>query len=122
MVRTQHAHRHATVWQDARRRRPGTHRPRGRAPRCGARNTGHRILTLAYVVVTPHLGAATQESQLSVALEAAQLLIDFLQKGVFQHAVNMAAVDRAEMEELRQYIDMAWRLGLLHAQMCPGAI
>ncbi len=82
----------------------------------------HPLLKLANVVVTPHLGASTHEAQLSVALEAAQLLIDFLQKGVVQHAVNMAAVDRAEMEELRLYLDMARRLGLLHAQMCQGAI
>jgi D-3-phosphoglycerate dehydrogenase len=34
----------------------------------------------------------------------------------------MAAVDRTELEELRLYVDMARRLGLLHAQMCKGAI
>jgi len=34
----------------------------------------------------------------------------------------MAAVDRTELEELRLYVDMARRLGLLHAQMCQGAI
>lgn len=82
----------------------------------------HPLLKLGNVVLTPHLGASTFEAQVSVALEAAQLLVDFLQKGVVQHAVNMAAVDRAEMEELRQYIDMARRLGLLHAQMAQGAI
>jgi D-3-phosphoglycerate dehydrogenase len=37
-------------------------------------------------------------------------------------AVNMAAVDRRELNEVRLYVDMARRLGLLHAQMCQGAI
>ncbi len=82
----------------------------------------HPLLKLPNVVLTPHLGASTREAQLSVALEAAQLLIDFLQKGEVRHAVNMTPVDRAEMEELRQYLDMSWRLGLLHAQMDHGTI
>jgi D-3-phosphoglycerate dehydrogenase len=82
----------------------------------------HALLQLPGVVVTPHLGASTVEAQTSVALEAAQLLVDFLTRGVVQFAVNMAAVDRTELEELRLYVDMARRLGLLHAQMCQGAI
>jgi D-3-phosphoglycerate dehydrogenase len=32
----------------------------------------------------------------------------------------MPPVDRAELDELRLYVDMARRLGLLHAQMCQG--
>ena len=48
-------------------------------------------------MTTPHLGASTVEAQESVALEAAQLLIDFLTRGVVQFAVNMAAVDRTEL-------------------------
>src|SRR5947209_503872 len=82
----------------------------------------HPLLQLSNVVMTPHLGASTTEAQESVAREAAQLLIDFLTRGVVQFAVNMAAVDRTELEELRLYVNMAHRLGLLHAQMCQGAI
>jgi D-3-phosphoglycerate dehydrogenase len=82
----------------------------------------HPFVQLPNVVLTPHLGASTVEAQVSVAREAAQLLIDYLQRGIVQFAVNMTAVDRTELEELRLYVDMARRLGMLHAQMCQGAI
>src|SRR4029077_13020517 len=82
----------------------------------------HPLLKLPNVVTTPHLGASTTEAQETVALEAAQLLIDYLTKGVVQYAVNMAAVDRAELDEVKLYVDMARRLGLLQAQMSHGSI
>jgi D-3-phosphoglycerate dehydrogenase / 2-oxoglutarate reductase len=80
----------------------------------------HPLLKLPNVVCTPHLGASTVEAQRSVAIEAAQLLVDYLKRGVVQFAVNMAAVDKAELQELKHYLDMARRLGLLHAQMDQG--
>jgi D-3-phosphoglycerate dehydrogenase len=82
----------------------------------------HPLLKLPNVVFTPHLGASTVEAQTSVAVEAAQLLIDYLSRGAVGFAVNMAAVDPAELAEMRLYVDMARRLGLLHSQMCQGAI
>jgi D-3-phosphoglycerate dehydrogenase / 2-oxoglutarate reductase len=80
------------------------------------------LLTAPNMILTPHLGASTLEAQDAVAREAAQLLIDYLTKGVVQFAVNMAALDRAELDEMRLYFDLARRLGLLHAQMDRGTI
>ena len=80
------------------------------------------LRTAPNVVLTPHLGASTVEAQENVAIEAAELIRDFLLKGVVANAVNMAAVDRKELAELRQFVDLARRLGLLHAQMAQGTI
>ncbi|VTS04556.1 phosphoglycerate dehydrogenase [Tuwongella immobilis] len=84
--------------------------------------TDSPLLKAPNVVLTPHLGASTYEAQDAVAREAAQLLINFLTKGEVQFAVNMAAVDRTEMDELRQYVDLARRLGMLHSQMATSPI
>jgi len=72
------------------------------------------------VIVTPHLGASTEEAQVSVSLEAARLLIDYLIRGQIRFSVNMPTLDRGELADLRLYLDLAWRLGLLHAQMDRG--
>ena len=74
------------------------------------------------VVVTPHLGASTAEAQVSVAVEAARLLCDYLLRGQVRFAVNMPTLDRAELQDVRLYLEMAWRLGMLHSQMDRGTI
>ena len=74
------------------------------------------------VVLTPHLGASTVEAQENVAVEAAQLIADFLLKGQIANAVNMASVDPKELAEVRPYVDLARRLGLLQAQLAHGPI
>jgi D-3-phosphoglycerate dehydrogenase len=71
-------------------------------------------------VVTPHLGASTEEAQLAVAEEAARLLIDFFRRGQVRFSVNMANLNKAELEDLRLYLDLGRRLGMLHAQMDRG--
>lgn len=74
------------------------------------------------IVLTPHLGASTVEAQEAVAIEAANLIVDYLKRGVVQCAVNMAAVNRAELDEMRYFVDLARRLGLFQAQSALGSI
>ncbi len=82
----------------------------------------HVLVKHASVVVTPHLGASTEEAQVAVAVEAARLLIDFLGKGQVRFAVNMPSLSRAELDDLKMYLDLGRRLGMLHAQMDRGTV
>lgn len=73
------------------------------------------------VVCTPHLGASTEEAQANVALEAAELMIDFFTTGAIRQSVNFSPLDPKTLEAIRGYLDVAYRLGLLLAQVnhCP---
>ncbi len=68
------------------------------------------------VLCTPHLGASTEEAQTNVAVEAAELLIDFFTSGAIKQSVNMSPLDPKTLEALRGYLNVAYRLGLLLAQ------
>lgn len=82
----------------------------------------HILVNHPNVLVTPHLGASTEEAQISVAIEAARLLSDYFRSGRISFAVNMPTLDRAELEEIRLYLDLGRRLGMLHAQMDRGIV
>ena len=72
------------------------------------------------VLVTPHLGASTEEAQSQVAVEGVGLLVDFLTQGTVRHAVNSSAIDPAALEGVRGFLDLAWRLGKLLTQLDDG--
>ncbi len=74
------------------------------------------------VVCTPHLGASTKEAQKNVALEAVELMIDYLKNGVIRQAVNFSPLDPKTLSELRGPLDLAYRLGLFAQQVAPGPV
>lgn len=79
--------------------------------------TSSPLFGLPGVLCTPHLGASTEEAQTNVAVEAAELLIDFFTTGAIKQSVNMSPLDPKTLADLRGYMNVAWRLGLLLAQM-----
>ena len=82
----------------------------------------HPLVKHPNVLVTPHLGASTEEAQISVAVEAAHLLTNYFKTGQIRFSVNMSTLDRAELQDLRLYLDLGRRLGMLHAQMDRGTV
>lgn len=50
--------------------------------------TDSPLFAMPGVLVTPHLGASTEEAQSQVAVEGVGLLVDFLSTGAIRHSVN----------------------------------
>lgn len=84
--------------------------------------TDSPLFQMDNVLCTPHLGASTEEAQTQVAVEAVQLLVNYLTTGEIRHAVNMASVDPKTLAALRGYLDVAYRLGLLLASWHSGSV
>jgi len=82
--------------------------------------TDSPLFQMPGALCTPHLGASTEEAQTQVAIEAVELLVNFLSSGEVRHAVNTAAIDPQVLSSLRGYLNVAYRLGLLLAQWHPG--
>lgn len=75
-----------------------------------------RLLKTKNLLTTPHLGASTEEAQESVAIEAAEIVSGFLIRNEIRHAVNMAPITGTEMADMKAYLDLGRRLGMLLAQ------
>jgi D-3-phosphoglycerate dehydrogenase len=71
------------------------------------------------VVVTPHLGANTEEAQVNVAVDVARQLAAFRDGDLVEHAVNIPAGDPAALQELRPFLGLAERLGRFSIQLDP---
>lgn len=82
----------------------------------------HPLRTLANVVLTPHLGASTEEAQLNVAVEIAEAVRAALLEGDFSGAVNAPLVGGERLQRLRPLLDLATRLGRLAAALATGAM
>ena len=74
------------------------------------------------IVLTPHLGASTEEAQIKVGTTMAQQLIDFAQKGVVKNAVNMPSLTMEQLAVMKPYLSICEKIGSLHGQLCEGAI
>ncbi|MBI3849512.1 MAG: phosphoglycerate dehydrogenase [Verrucomicrobia bacterium] len=74
---------------------------------------------LPQVIMTPHLGASTEEAQENVGIEVAEAITDYLLNGAVRNAVNLPNLDAKTYALVKPYLNLAEKLGRLIAQLAP---
>jgi D-3-phosphoglycerate dehydrogenase len=74
---------------------------------------------LPQVIMTPHLGASTEEAQENVGIEVAEAITDYLINGAVRNAVNLPNLDAKTYALVKPYLNLGTKLGRLVAQLAP---
>ena len=74
------------------------------------------------IVLTPHLGASTNEAQAKYGIEVAEVLTSYLLTGEVRNAVNLPYLDAKTYEQVRPYLVLGEKLGKLLAQLAPAQV
>jgi D-3-phosphoglycerate dehydrogenase / 2-oxoglutarate reductase len=74
------------------------------------------------LILTPHLGASTEEAQANVAIDVAEQIRDVILGLPARSAVNIPGLRPDLMEKLRPYLQLAETLGNLVSQLAGGRI
>jgi len=78
-----------------------------------------KLRDLPQVIMTPHLGASTEEAQENVGIEVAEAVTDYLLHGTVRNAVNLPNLDAKTYALVKPYLNLGEKLGRLLAQLAP---
>jgi D-3-phosphoglycerate dehydrogenase len=73
------------------------------------------------LILTPHLGASTQEAQEKCGIEVAEVITGYLLTGEVRNAVNLPYLDAKTYEQVKPYLPLGEALGKLVAQLSPAS-
>ncbi|HCB93679.1 MAG TPA: phosphoglycerate dehydrogenase [Selenomonas sp.] len=82
----------------------------------------HPLIGIPSIVLTPHLGASTEEAQIGVSIDVAEGIQAALKGEPVSTAVNMAPVSPQVMQVISPYLTLAERLGCTARSIAEGAI
>lgn len=80
----------------------------------------NELLKLDNVITTPHLGASTEEAQINVAIEVAEIVRDALLGRGIRNAANYPSLEAEVSKILNPYINLGEKLGMFAAQLVEG--
>jgi D-3-phosphoglycerate dehydrogenase len=80
----------------------------------------HPLMGLDNVVLTPHLGASTDEAQTAVSVDATKAIIAYLNHGEIRGAVNAGGIKLDLPPDEAPFAKLAQRIGMLLAGICDG--
>jgi len=80
----------------------------------------NELFKLPNVILTPHLGASTEEAQVNVAIEVAEIVRDALLGKGIRNAANYPCVEAEVYRILEPYINLAEKLGIFSSQLVEG--
>jgi D-3-phosphoglycerate dehydrogenase len=80
----------------------------------------HPLFKLSNTVLTPHLGASTEEAQTAVSVEACKAVVAYLTKGQIRGAVNAGGIKLDLPADEAPFAELARRIGALLAGICEG--
>jgi D-3-phosphoglycerate dehydrogenase len=69
------------------------------------------------VIMTPHLGASTEEAQEKCGIEVAEVVTGYLLTGEVRNAVNLPYLDVRTYEQVKPYLALGEKLGSLLSQL-----
>jgi len=81
-----------------------------------------RILHQPQNVLTPHLGASTEEAQVKVAIDVAEQIVMVLMGGIPRCPVNLPPIPAEQLERIQPYLQLTERMGRLHAQLLSAPV
>src|SRR5438552_15621260 len=80
----------------------------------------HPLFGLENAVLTPHLGASTDEAQTAVSVDAAKAIVAYLSSGEIRGAVNAGGIKLDLPPDEAPFLKLASRIGALLAALCEG--
>jgi len=80
------------------------------------------LLGAKNVVLTPHLGASTEEAQTAVSTDAVDSILSYLLHGEIRGAVNVAGFPASFSDRQRAYLDLTSRMSAILSPLCVAGI